>query len=65
MDAHRTRTGQFLLTGSRKFSLMKIVSKSLAGRADIVELETLSFAEILNSLPNAELESAIVRGRFP
>src|SRR5580692_2251365 len=40
VDAHRTRNGQFLLTGSRKFTLMKNVSESLAGRADIVELET-------------------------
>ena len=41
VDAHRTRNGQFLLTGSQKFTLMKNVSESLAGRADIVELETL------------------------
>jgi hypothetical protein len=41
VDARRTRNGQFLLTGSQKFTLMKNVSESLAGRADIVELETL------------------------
>jgi predicted AAA+ superfamily ATPase len=44
---------------------MKNVSESLAGRADIVELETLSFAEIREVLPNTELETAIVRGGFP
>jgi predicted AAA+ superfamily ATPase len=65
VDAHRTRNGQFLLTGSQKFTLMKNVSQSLAGRADIVELETLSFAEIREALPNTELETAIVRGGFP
>jgi len=65
VDAHRTRNGQFLLTGSQKFTLMKNVSESLAGRADIVELETLSFAEIREVLPNTELETAIVRGGFP
>jgi predicted AAA+ superfamily ATPase len=65
VDAHRTRNGQFLLTGSQKFTLMKNVSESLAGRADIVELETLSFAEIREALPNTELETAIVRGGFP
>ena len=64
-DAHRTRNGQFLLTGSQKFTLMKNVSESLAGRADIVELETLSFSEIREALPNTELEIAIVRGGFP
>ena len=41
VDANRTRNGQFLLTGSQKFTLMKNISESLAGRADIVELETL------------------------
>ncbi len=44
---------------------MKNVSESLAGRADIVELETLSFAEIRDAFPKTELETAIVRGGFP
>jgi predicted AAA+ superfamily ATPase len=44
---------------------MKNVSESLAGRADIVELETLSFAEIRAALPQTEVETAIVRGGFP
>lgn len=65
IDAHRTRNGQFLLTGSQKFTLMKNVSESLAGRADIVELETLSFAEIRAALPRTTVETAIVRGGFP
>jgi predicted AAA+ superfamily ATPase len=65
VDAHRTRNGQFLLTGSQKFTLMKNVSESLADRADIVELETLSFAEIRAALPQTEVETAIVRGGFP
>lgn len=65
VDAHRTRNGQFLLTGSQKFTLMKNVSDSLAGRADIVELETLSFAEIHAALPQIGVETAIVRGGFP
>src|SRR5579859_1029296 len=64
VDAHRSRNGQFLLTGSQKFALMKNMSESLAGRADIVELETLSFAEIREVLPTTELETAIVRGGF-
>ena len=65
VDAHRTRKGQFLLTGSQKFTLMKNVSESLAGRADIVELETLSFAEIRAALPETRVEAAVVRGGFP
>jgi hypothetical protein len=65
VDANRRRHGQFLLTGSQKFTLMTSVSESLAGRADIVELETLSFAEIRGALPTTTVESAIVRGGFP
>src|SRR5271157_677848 len=65
VDASRARNGQFLLTGSQKFTLMKSVSESLAGRADLAELETLSFQEILAALPRTVLETAIVRGGFP
>ncbi len=65
VDAKRTRNGQFLLTGSQKFALMKNVSESLAGRVDVVELETLSYAEILAALPQTSVETAIVRGGFP
>lgn len=65
VDASRRTNGQFLLTGSQKFTLMKSVSESLAGRADIAELETLSFAEILAALPESSVESTIVRGGFP
>ncbi len=65
VDANRGRHGQYLLTGSQKFTLMKGVSESLAGRADIVELETLSLAEIRGALPRTRPETAIVRGGFP
>lgn len=65
VDADRGGRGQFLLTGSQKFTLMKSVSESLAGRADIVELETLSLAEMRAAFPETVLESAIVRGGFP
>lgn len=65
VDASRDRNGQFLLTGSQKFTLMKSVSESLAGRADIVELETLSLSEIRAALPQTALEATIVRGGFP
>ena len=65
VDAHRGRRGQYLLTGSQKFTLMKGVSESLAGRADIVELETLSLAEIRGALPKTHVDSAVVRGGFP
>ena len=41
IDADRGRNGRFLLTGSQRFTLMKGVSDSLAGRVDVMELETV------------------------
>jgi len=65
VDANRSRNGQFLLTSSQKFTLMRGVSESLAGRTDIVELETLSLTEIRGARPKTSLEAAIVLGGFP
>jgi hypothetical protein len=64
VDANRSRRGQFLLTGSQKFELMRGVSESLAGRAALLELETLSLAEIAAAQP-ASLEAVVLRGGFP
>jgi uncharacterized protein len=65
IDRHRSRHGQFLLTGSQRFTLMKGVAESLAGRADILELETLSIAEIQAARPETAVDAAVVRGGFP
>lgn len=65
VDRDRGRSGQYFLTGSQRFSLMKGAADSLAGRADIVDLETLSLAEVREGVADAEVESAIVRGGFP
>ena len=42
-------------TGSQKLTLMKSASESLAGRADVLELETLSWAEAHASIPSLTL----------
>ena len=47
VDARRTVSGQFLLTGSQPFEVMAGVTESLAGRADVLQLATLSYAEVL------------------
>jgi uncharacterized protein len=65
VDRHRARSGQYLLTGSQKFTLMMGVSESLAGRAEIIELETLSLAEIRRARPGLTLAEAMLRGGFP
>ena len=46
VDRDRDTNGQFILTGSQKFTLMKEVSDSLAGRCGVLELEGLSLAEL-------------------
>lgn len=65
VDERRNVNGQFLLTGSQRFTLMTGVADSLAGRADIIALETLSLAEIRAVNESGRVESASVRGGFP
>lgn len=65
VDARRDRAGQFLVTGSQKFTLMKGVGESLAGRAAILDLEPLAFAEAQAALPETRLLDFIVRGGMP
>ena len=65
VDRDRGRAGAFLLTGSQPLGLMKSVSDSLAGRAGIVELEPLSFAEVKAAHPHLTVEEFLVRGGFP
>jgi predicted AAA+ superfamily ATPase len=65
VDAKRNTWGQYLLTGSQKFTLMRGVAESLAGRVDVIDLETLSWAEVKAARPRESLEDAIVRGGFP
>ena len=65
VDRERSRNGAFLLTGSQPLGLMKSVSDSLAGRAGIIELEPLSFAEAKVAHPHLTVEAFLVRGGFP
>ena len=65
VDARRDLPGQFLLTGSQPFEVMAGVTESLAGRADVLQLGTLSFAEVLRALPETSVEDMLVRGGFP
>jgi uncharacterized protein len=46
IDEHRTKRGQFLLTGSQNLLLLGRVTESLAGRAAMLNLLPLSFREI-------------------
>ncbi len=67
IDKNRKKKGQFLLTGSQVFPLMKGVSESLAGRIAIFEIYPLSWAEITpTSAPNYSMTlERMISGFFP
>lgn len=48
VDEHKTK-GDFWLTGSQVFYLMKGVSESLAGRVGIINMRGLSYSEIIGA----------------
>lgn len=65
IDQHRGERGQYALTGSQKFTLMGSVSESLAGRASILDLDTLSLAEVRRAYPDVTTSEHVLRGGFP
>ncbi|RIL08372.1 MAG: hypothetical protein DCC75_09105 [Proteobacteria bacterium] len=64
IDQDRHRMGRYILTGSQKFTLMKEVSDSLAGRVAILNLENLSLSEA-GLKTNSEWHKILHRGFFP
>ncbi len=65
VDRDRARAGQFVLTGSQKFTLMQEIADSLAGRVEILELESLSWQEIAKAKRDSTVEALMLRGGFP
>ena len=65
IDANRSQNGAYLLTGSQPMTLMRSVTESLAGRAAVIELEALSYAEVKAACPDIAVEEFLVRGAFP
>lgn len=69
IDENRHKMGQLILTGSQKFTLMKEVSDSLAGRCAVLELEGLSLKELLQSGHRlshvSDVTQVVGRGAFP
>lgn len=69
IDENRQQNGQYILTGSQKFVLMKEVSDSLAGRAALLELEGLCAVELGQQLQEALAQHSpyhvLTRGMFP
>ena len=46
IDAHRGEKGRYVITGSQAFPLMRNVTESLAGRAAVLSLQSMSIAEV-------------------
>jgi predicted AAA+ superfamily ATPase len=61
IDAKPARCGQWLLTGSQQFGLMRDVSESLAGRVAILELPPFCHGEY----PRSKLEESLWTGGYP
>jgi len=57
--------GRYFLTGSQVFALMEGVSESLAGRCGVLNLHTLSRAELLDAGRTIDETSYIFRGGYP
>lgn len=58
--------GQYILSGSHNFNLMKSISQSLAGRTAVLSLAPFSMSELNNEnlLPN-KLEEIMYKGFYP
>jgi len=59
------RPGRFLLTGSQNFGLMAGVSESLAGRAAVFTLPSLSMAEVSPNPSIPQTDAFLWRSGFP
>lgn len=59
------RPGRYLLAGSQSFTLMAGISESLAGRAAVLTLPTLSVDEVLARADMTQLDQFLWRGGFP
>jgi predicted AAA+ superfamily ATPase len=67
IDEQRSKTGQFILTGSQSFNLMKGVSESLAGRVAVLTLLPFSWNELAlrDATDPKSLAEEIILGFYP
>lgn len=59
------KPGQWIVTSSQQFELMRGVSESLAGRAMILTLFPLSYSESARRVQEKRLSEIILRGGYP
>ncbi len=71
IDEERDKYGRFIITGSQKFTLIKNLSETLAGRIALFELLPFSFGELSSTSKAGAKEDeqyfteACLRGSFP
>jgi predicted AAA+ superfamily ATPase len=65
VDEERHVKGKWILTGSQQFPLMKEISESLAGRARIINLNTLSANELYHANLLHNKRDLLWKGGFP
>ena len=65
IDNNRHAYGQFLMTGSQQFNLMKNISDSLAGRIAIFELLPFSSEELFSQNEKRSIQELIWYGGYP
>ena len=59
------RAGQYVLSGSQNFLLLKQIGQSLAGRVGIAKLLPLSFQEIIDIRPEVDCDEIMFQGGYP
>ncbi|MDB4584117.1 AAA family ATPase [Draconibacterium sp.] len=65
IDEERNIKGKWILTGSQQFTLMKEISESLAGRARILNLHSLSANELNQANLLTNKKDFLWKGGFP
>ena len=59
------KTGQYVLSGSQNFLLLKSIKQSLAGRVNILKLLPFSYHELSRSDINPNIDELIFMGGYP
>lgn len=59
------KPGNYILSGSQNFLLLKQISQSLAGRVGILKLMPLTYSELLNSNNISSFKENIFKGGYP
>lgn len=66
VDAHKKKTGLFVITGSQNLLLLETITQTLAGRIAFIQLLPFSLAELHNTnFGKQTLDSFLFRGGYP